>query len=235
MRKFVCLLLLFIMLLAGCQTNQHTVIDWVDFVKWDGTMYDGIYSGVLADERFIGEKIGEIKFKVADNVSDPEYKVKNGDAAFHEKGTDIFTVKGYPHLIALKSPDAIHHYRLYYSREDTKYKWQYEDLPHEKVNKVEIYHSYTPQGNKRITEINSAEEVTRFLQILNNSQDSPNFEPNTEKGDPNYYRMVLYTGDPVAYMYDLIYDGQTYYWYPSEAAILSNDIKAFFGDSPPPQ
>jgi hypothetical protein len=228
LRKLLSMIsLLFIVFLTGCQTNQGIVIDWVDFVKWDGTMYDGIYSAVISDDKFIGKKIGEVKFRVSDNVSDPEYKVKNGDSAFHEKGTDIFAVKGYPYLIALKSSTPIHQYQLYYSREKTKYKWQYDDLPLEKVNKVEIYQAYTAEGNKRISEITKAEEVSRFIEILKNSKDSPNFEPNTEKGDPAYYKMVLYTGDPVAYMYDFMYDGQTFYWHPSETGILSNAMQTF--------
>ena len=239
MRKLISLFLFVIIFIVGCGTNQHTVIDWVDFVKWDGTMYDGIYSGVISDEKHIGEKIGEVQFRVADNVSDPEYKVKDGDAAFHEKGTDIFKVKGFAHVIAVKSTHAIHEYQLYYSREHTKYKWDYKNLPLEKVNKIEIYQAATIEENKQITEINTPEEVSRFLEILRNSQDSPNFEPNTENGDPTYYKMVLYTGEPIAYMFDLMYDGKTYYWYPSEPATLSNDMQTFIGenigDSPPAQ
>src|SRR3954465_11272913 len=113
MRKSISLLILVIIILAGCKSSpfgQNAVIDWVDFIKWNGKMYDGIYSGVLADEQYIGEKLGEVKFKVADNVSNPEYKTKNGDAAFHEKGSEIFTIKGHPDLLAVKSSRAINGY-----------------------------------------------------------------------------------------------------------------------------
>ncbi|MEH7744627.1 hypothetical protein V7659_06165, partial [Neobacillus drentensis] len=128
MRKTVSLLILLVIVLSGCQTHgQHAVIDWVDFIKWDDKEYDGIYSGVISDKKYIGEKLGEVKFKVADNVSDLEYKIKNGDAAFHEKGTDIFTIKGEPNLIAVKSSRAINGYDIYYSRDEEKNHWQFKD------------------------------------------------------------------------------------------------------------
>lgn len=231
MRKPMSLIILLMIILSGCRTNpfgSQTIIDWVDFIKWNGKMYDGIYSGVLADEQYIGEKLGEVKFKVADNVSNPEYKTKNGDAAFHEKGSEIFTIKGHPDLLAVKSSRAINGYSLYFSRDGLEYKWQFQDVPINKVNKIEIYQAYTPDGTKRVSEIKSADQISRFLEILKTSKDSPNFEPNTENGDPDYYQFVLYTGDPLAYMFDLQFDGHTYFWFPADPSILSNDIQAFF-------
>ncbi len=222
------LLFLLIIVLSGCQTHgQHAVIDWVDFIKWDDKEYDGIYSGVIADEKYIGQKLGEVKYKVADNVSDPEYKIKNGDAAFHEKGTDIFTIKGEPNLIAVKSSRAINGYDIYYSRDEEKNHWQYKEMPAERVNRIEIYQEYTADDTKRITEIINPEQVNLFLQLLNNSKDTPNFQPNMEKGDPDMFQIILYTGDPVAYMFPLQYDGHNYFWFPSDTSILSDEIQAF--------
>ncbi|WP_186328778.1 hypothetical protein [Bacillus sp. X1(2014)] len=228
MRKTMSLLFLLIIVLSGCQTHgQHAVIDWVDFIKWDDKEYDGIYSGVIADEKYIGQKLGEVKYKVADNVSDPEYKIKNGDAAFHEKGTDIFTIKGEPNLIAVKSSRAINGYDIYYSRDEEKNHWQYKEMPAERVNRIEIYQEYTADDTKRITEIINPEQVNLFLQLLNNSKDTPNFQPNMEKGDPDMFQIILYTGDPVAYMFPLQYDGHNYFWFPSDTSILSDEIQAF--------
>ena len=222
------LLFLVVIVLSGCQTQgQHTAIDWVDFIKWDGKMYEGIYSGVIADETYISKKLGEVKFKVADNVSDLEYKTKDGDAAFHEKGTDIFTIKGEPNLIAVKSSLAINGYNIYYSRDEEKNHWQFKDMPAEKVNRIEIYQEYTSDGKKRITEIINPEQVNLFLQLLKNSKDSPNFQPNMENGDPDMFQIIFYTGEPVAYMFPLQFDGHVYFWFPSDTAILSDEIKGF--------
>lgn len=228
MRKSLSLLILLVIILSGCQAiGQNTIIDWVDFIKWDGKEYDGIYSGVITDEKYIGKKLGEVKFKVADNVSDLEYKTKDGDAAFHEKGTEIFTIKGLPNLIAVKSDRNINGYALYYSRDEEKDKWHFQDMPIEKVNRIEIYQGYTPDSTKGIKEVKSPKQVSQFLQILKTSKDSPNFQPNMEKGDPENYQMIFYTGEPVAYKFDLQFDGHTYFWFPSEPSILSNEIHAF--------
>lgn len=224
-------LVLFLLLLTGCRSTPfdgHTIIDWVDFIKWDGKEYNGIYSGALADEKFLGEKLGEVKFRVSDNVTNPSYKIKNGDAAFHEKGSEIFAIKGFPDLIAVRSDGAINGYRVYFSRDDGDYRWHFKDMPIEKVNGIELYQMQTDAGEKKIAELNNPDEVSRFLQLLKDSKENPNFQPNTEKGDPDYYEIVLYTDGPIAYKYNLQYDGHTYYWNPWDTNILADEIGAYF-------
>ncbi|MCH6264543.1 hypothetical protein [Neobacillus citreus] len=222
--------ILIIFALTGCRSTPfdgHAVIDWVDFVKWDGIEYDGIYSGVLADEEYLGDKIGTVKFKVADNVTNPNYKIRNGDAAFHEKGTEIYAIKGVPQFIAVKSNREINGYRVYYSREDFDYKWHFKDMPIEKVNRIEVYLAYQPEGPKKLVNLDNPDEIKKFLQVLNEGESSPNFQPNMDKGDPIVYDMVFYTDQPIAYKYDLQFDGITYYWHPWDTAILSNGIGDF--------
>ncbi|MFC4799277.1 hypothetical protein ACFPA1_07895 [Neobacillus sp. GCM10023253] len=222
--------ILIIFALTGCRSTPfdgHAVIDWVDFVKWDGIEYDGIYSGVLADEEYLGDKIGTVKFKVADNVTNPNYKIRNGDASFHEKGTEIYAIKGVPQFIAVKSNREINGYRVYYSREDFDYKWHFKDMPIEKVNRIEVYLAYQPEGPKKLVNLDNPDEIKKFLQVLNEGESSPNFQANMDKGDPIVYDMVFYTDQPIAYKYDLQFDGITYYWHPWDTAILSNGIGDF--------
>ncbi|MEH7121131.1 hypothetical protein V7128_27540 [Neobacillus vireti] len=230
MKKTFSLCLLITFILAGCSSPLHhnTVIDWVDFVKWDGKEYDGISGGVLANESFLGEKIGEVKFKVADNVEGPEYKTKDGDAAFHEKGTPIYTVKGQPNIMAVKSSDAIHGYRVYYPREGQRDQWSFQDMPISQVNQIEIYQLLPQGGLKLINDITNSEQTAHLIQLFKNSKDSPNFQPNTEKGDPVNYQVVFYTGEPIAYMQNVQFDGYTYYWFPNETSLLPNEIQNFF-------
>jgi hypothetical protein len=235
MRKFLVFIFL-IFIVSGCRTTPfdgHAIIDWVDFIKWDGVEYNGIYTAILADEKYIGEKLGTIKFKVADNVTNPNYKIRNGDAAFHEKGTEIFTVKGQPSLIAVKDRQQINGYKIYYSRDAEKeYTWHFKHVPIEKVNEIEFFKLYTSDGNKIITKYVNKDEINHIMQLLLNSKESPEFQPNTEKGDPDYYQIVLYTDGPIAYKFDLQYDGSTYYWYPWDTSILSNEIGTYLEVNP---
>jgi hypothetical protein len=222
--------ILVLIIISGCRYapfGSQSVIDWVDFIKWNGKEYDGINTAVLADEKYLGEKLGEVKFKVADNVTNPHYKIRNGDAAFHEKGTEIFSIKGQPQLIAVKSSREINGYKVYFSRDETDYKWHFKDLQIEKVNRIELFQSYTPNGNKQILELKNPYKINDFLDILKTSEENPNFQPNTEKGDPLFYELVLYTEEPLAYKYSMQHDGHTYYWYPWDTFILSDAIKKF--------
>lgn len=219
------LLLLAAFMLTGCRSTPfdvHSVIDWVDFIKWNGTEYNGIHSAVLSNESYVGEKLGEVKFKVSDNVTNPSYKIKNGDAAFHEKGTEIYSIEGYPHLIAVVSEHAINGYRLYFSRDDMEYQWHFKDMPHDQVQKIEIYHE-----NSLITEWTNKEDVKSFLGLLEKSKPNSAFQPDTVERDPEYYDMIFYTDGPLSYKYNLHYDGDTYYWHPWDTNILSDEIEPF--------
>lgn len=231
MKKWMMLSLL-VVLVAGCRSSIlggiQTEIDWVDFIKWDGKEYIVINTGALADELYVGEQLGEVQFKVAENVTNPSYKTKDGDAAFHEKGTEIYAVEAESDLIAVKDGQVINGYRIYYNSESNDYTWHFKDLPVDEVKKVEIYESYTSEGSNRIADIIKTEDVARFLDILKNSKEDGAFQPNTDNGDPLYYEIVLFTDEPVAHKYTVQFDGTTYFWSPWETAILSDEIKQFF-------
>ncbi|MEK3886191.1 hypothetical protein [Bacillus sp. FSL K6-3431] len=49
-----------------------------------------------------------------------------------------------------------------------------------------------------MTVLKNTEEIQQFLDILNDSEENPNFQLDTEKGDPDYYEMVFYTDEPIA-------------------------------------
>ncbi|MEE6449167.1 hypothetical protein RAH41_01190 [Gottfriedia acidiceleris] len=217
------------LLLVACRfipSESQSIIDWVDFVRWNGVEYNGIQSGILSNEKFIDEKVGEVKFRVADHVTNPSYKIKDGDAAFHEKGTDIYSIKGNPELIALKDKTAINGYRIYYAKGTIDYKWYFKDVPIEKVDLIEIYQSYST-SMKKISEIKNKEKIVYFLAILKNSKEDSNFQPNNDHTDSIHYEIVLYTEQPIAYKYTIEFDGANYYWYPWDTSILSNEIKKF--------
>lgn len=232
--KRLGILVVIVLILSGCQSindrnlvKSETIIDWVDFIRWDGVTYDGIHTGVLADQSYIGEKLGEVQFKVADQVSDPYYKLKNGDAAFHKEGTAIYSILDHPQLIAVENADQINGYSVYYDREDSVYKWHFKNVPIKKVNRIELYQLYTAEGTILINEISEPDAVETFLQLLIEGEENPHFEPDTLKRDPDYFEMVLYTDDPIAYKNSILYDGTHYYWYPWETSILAEEIGEF--------
>ncbi|MDW0118046.1 hypothetical protein QTL97_13960 [Sporosarcina thermotolerans] len=231
MKKMSMIILVFsLLLLTGCRSlpfGGQSRIEWVDFIKLNGKEYNGIYSGVLADEDYVGEQIGTVKFKVVGNVTNPNYKIKNGDAAFHDKGTVILKIKNHSDLIAVKDTHTINGYKVYYSREDTDYKWHFKDMPIEKVDRIEIYHSHLPEGDKLISELTMDDEINSFLQLLVNSEENPNFQRNLKTGDPTFYKMIFYTEAPIAYQYYMQFDGDTYFWHPWDTSIISDEMKLF--------
>jgi hypothetical protein len=90
------------LLLASCQvfgvdtqcTNQ---IDWVDFIQVGSTQYVvGPGSATTLQESDLGPAYAKVKFKVSGNVCDPNYRLKDGDAAFLDPGDTIYAIKGYP-------------------------------------------------------------------------------------------------------------------------------------------
>ena len=77
--------------------NQHVVIDWVDFIRFGGITY--VAASPKPGRPLAGSDLGPVfatvTFKLDGNVQDPGYQSKDGDAAFLDAGTKVYTVKGY--------------------------------------------------------------------------------------------------------------------------------------------
>ena len=79
---------------TGCSNVQ---IDWVDFIQVGSTRYvAGLEPQQTAQESDLGQVVAHVKFKVADNVCDPNYRPKDGDAAFLAPGTPIYQIADHP-------------------------------------------------------------------------------------------------------------------------------------------
>jgi len=78
---------------AGSDTATGTVIDWSDFIRFGGVSYVRTPAELAEDD--LGSQLGTVQFRVSGNVSDPAYRAKDGDAAFLEVGTPVYTVRGY--------------------------------------------------------------------------------------------------------------------------------------------
>jgi hypothetical protein len=98
--------------LPGCAlTATHAIIDWVDFIKFDGITYLANRSETSQplQAHDLGRVFATVQFKLEGNVDDPTYQTRDGDAAFLEPGTPVYTVKDYaPHFrLAVKQQEGI--------------------------------------------------------------------------------------------------------------------------------
>jgi hypothetical protein len=53
-------------------------------------------AGATLEESDLGQVVAQVKYRVDGNVCDPNYRPKDGDAAFLDPGTLIYEVKGHP-------------------------------------------------------------------------------------------------------------------------------------------
>ena len=79
---------------SACDTTH---IDWVNFVQVGSTQYvAGPSTPTVVKESDLGPVYAQVKFRVSENICDPNYRLKDGDAAFLEPGTPIYQVSGRP-------------------------------------------------------------------------------------------------------------------------------------------
>ena len=81
--------------LGGC-AGQSVIIDWVDFVQWNGITYLHVPpASPGAGEPALGPQVAAIKRKLADNETNPSHKIQDGEAAFLDAGTAIYSLTDY--------------------------------------------------------------------------------------------------------------------------------------------
>ncbi|GAA0486784.1 hypothetical protein GCM10008986_10240 [Salinibacillus aidingensis] len=209
-------------------TNEHVVIDWVDFIKINDTQYTGLHSSVIADPSMIGEKIGEVEFKVADNVSNPQYQVKNGDAAFQDKGTEIFAVKNLPDFAAIKDSNEVNGYQLYQAdKSETDISRSFKDVDKGKISKVEFYQEKSPGEPELLNQLTSQKDIQTLISLLDKGERRTDFAPNHSEGPVDRHQMVLYIDQPLVNTYSINYDHETWYWHPRDTEILPDKISEY--------
>ena len=83
--------------LPGSASSCNSQIDWVNFIEVGSTQYvAGPQSPIVLKDSDVGPVYGHVKFKVSGNVCNPNYRLKDGDAAFLDAGTPIYQVNGHP-------------------------------------------------------------------------------------------------------------------------------------------
>ncbi len=91
--------------LPGTSSSCNAQIDWVNFIQVGSTQYvAGPRPPTVLQESDLGPVYTHVKFKVSGNVCDPNYRLKDGDAAFLDAGTPIYRVNGQPIGAELAAP-----------------------------------------------------------------------------------------------------------------------------------
>ncbi|MGH8938906.1 MAG: hypothetical protein ACRDV2_06100 [Actinomycetes bacterium] len=65
------------------------VIDWVEFVRLDGVMYSGVDPANTVDSALVGEQVARVRCRIGDIVSNPDFRARDGDAAYLPAGTAL--------------------------------------------------------------------------------------------------------------------------------------------------
>lgn len=174
-------------------TTTQIIIDWVNFIKFNDISYlrRGEVKALFAEEDLY--YFDEIKFKLADNVNDPNYRSKNGDAAFLEEGTLIYSIRGYSpdfRLIAKTGAEMT----LYEADTNTRAK-KGEDL-------LDIWGKVTyigiNSGNDGTTELASIKEEGRVFELVNMILEAPVDQTfRSHKGKQYFIALYLYDGTVV--------------------------------------
>jgi len=192
-------------------------IDWVDFVKLKNGQYTGMREVVLADPELITEDVvGEVEFKVGDVVTNGKYRIQRGDAAYLEKGTKLYRVEGYDpsELIAAHDEQSINGYRIYVANDkEEKFRRSFTEIINHDIEKMEWYSLYEHDPIVSL----DAEQSKELIGLLQAGKpNSGNYNVN----DAEHYELVIYYGEPLAYSYSIIDDGQRVLFRGDENTLL---------------
>ena len=172
-----------------------------------------------------------MKFKVADVVTNPNYRTKDGDAAYLAEGTRLYRVEGFgpDEIIAAEDPDKIGGYRLYAEEDFCRtIAHHYADMPKDRVERIALFANGETHPFRALT----GEEAERFIALLESGEDKPGFTPDRTHGDPAYYTMVFYTDGPLALAYHLEDDGTSVYFHPDFARVVDDEIRQILEPAP---
>lgn len=169
-KRFFVALIFLILLLAGCAQSSNgdveqpppdITIDWVDFVKLGGIQYMRTDYSIDADK--LGPQISEVKFKISDNVNNPDYIVKDGDAAYLEKGTPIYNINNYKSSfrIAIKATNEIIVYQVF-DNPSAKKGSDIADISN-KVDYIEINSKSNEEEIAAITDVDKINEMVDMV------------------------------------------------------------------------
>jgi hypothetical protein len=206
---------------------QNTKIDWVDFLKLNGVSYTASFHGVLTDSTKLGKVIGKVGFQVSDNVHDPQYVTKDGDAAFLAQGTDIHAIDGYPdhEIVAVADNHAIGGFKLYIADDKRKtVEITFEEAVKHEIVEVGLYPS---KGNvKPMIELKDGSQLFLISMFQRTVQEK---SIDVKLGENLIdYSFVIDSGKAIGYADTIYKDGNNYYWNHNEVKQLQNAFGYYF-------
>lgn len=178
MMKRVFVVVIMILLLGGCGKPQ-VQIDWVDFVQFNGIQY--LRTNNTVEEGMLGPQVGSVKFKVAGNVYDAKYQLKDGDAAFFQEGTPIYSVNGYkPNFRIAAGPSKTPYIYQVFSNPKAKLGSDVADISN-KVNYISINEKTNDQ---EIATIRDEQKVQTMVDMFLNA---PVTQTRTTRSSNGYF------------------------------------------------
>lgn len=147
--------------------NVIVNIDWVDFIRFNGITYLRTFQPHFGFSPYTEEELkysDKIRFRVEGNVTEPGYKIKDGDAAYLDEGTPIYSIKGYSpdfRLVAKVGEE------LYLFEADTNPKAEKGEDLLDIRDKVETISINSPvDGRTTLAAITDEEVVSRLVDMV---------------------------------------------------------------------
>ena len=95
------------------------------------------------------------------------------------------------------------------------------------IHKIEIHEMLPVGGYSLVKSMENEAAIQSFLTLLNTSKVDLNFVPHYKKQDPLYFSVLFYHDGPIVDSYTICFDGTTYYWFPFETAILTEEMATY--------
>ncbi len=187
MRAKILLISIIIMLsLVACSSGDNSdpsneevglksgiEIDWVDFIVLNDINYHRAYlDNYKLEKDKVGKVIGKVEFTVANNIYNPKYKVKNGDAAFLEKGIKIYKLENYStnFRVAVYTNNEW----IIYEADNNPKAQMGEDLLdiNNKVTRIGI--NSETDGKTELAAINDKATINRLVELVSNAKVNQN-------------------------------------------------------------
>jgi hypothetical protein len=73
-------------------------------IQWDYLPASPPRTDKGLEQAGLGAEFAQVQFRLSGNMYDPDYRSQNGDAAFLEPGTSVFTINGYQPAFRLAVP-----------------------------------------------------------------------------------------------------------------------------------